>query len=251
MNINTTLKNVLRPIGLYPHARACYRAISPKARADRESAIRFYGDLIAPGDLCFDIGANVGQTSEALLANGAVVVAVEPNMLCRPVLEWQFKRDGRFTLVSKAMGAEPGVANLHFSGTQSTASFRDDWISTNRDSQTVEVTTIDALIAEFGRPKLCKVDVEGHELQVFHGLSEPIPMIYFEARQSEATRAREVLARLADVGEITGVNMTDMLHQGWLFERFLPLEEFLAQFDRQLYGVRNILVNMACPSAAG
>ncbi len=44
----------------------------------------------------------------------------------------------------------------------------------------VPVTTIDALIQEFGLPKFCKIDVEGFEYEVLQGLSCPISFIAFE-----------------------------------------------------------------------
>ena len=38
----------------------------------------FYEDLLAPGDVAFDIGAHVGTRARAMRAVGARVVAVEP-----------------------------------------------------------------------------------------------------------------------------------------------------------------------------
>ena len=44
----------------------------------------------------------------------------------------------------------------------------------------VPVTTLDHLIVKYGKPAFCKIDVEGYELQVIKGLSEPIHIISFE-----------------------------------------------------------------------
>jgi hypothetical protein len=44
----------------------------------------------------------------------------------------------------------------------------------------VPVTTLDNLIASYGMPKFCKIDVEGFEKQALDGLSKPIPFISFE-----------------------------------------------------------------------
>ena len=45
----------------------------------RRSALRrFYGSIVKPGDLVFDIGAHVGSRSSTLLSLGTNVVAVEP-----------------------------------------------------------------------------------------------------------------------------------------------------------------------------
>lgn len=42
----------------------------------------FYAQFISPGDLVFDIGANVGSYTEMFLRLGAKVVAAEPNREC-------------------------------------------------------------------------------------------------------------------------------------------------------------------------
>ena len=39
---------------------------------------KFYGQFIHPGDLCFDVGANVGDWSDVFLFLGAKVIGVEP-----------------------------------------------------------------------------------------------------------------------------------------------------------------------------
>ena len=44
----------------------------------------------------------------------------------------------------------------------------------------VEVTTLDRLIAIYGAPTFCKIDVEGSELQVLEGLTEALPALSFE-----------------------------------------------------------------------
>ena len=45
----------------------------------------------------------------------------------------------------------------------------------------VTVSTLDNMIEKYGTPDFLKVDVEGGELQVFEGLSQPISVICFEA----------------------------------------------------------------------
>src|SRR5262245_6490618 len=132
-------KHVLHKLGLFPVARALYRRISPAHRRERQNNKDFYGTLVRPGDLCFDVGANLGQSIEALVELGAKVIAVEPNAECLPVLSFHFGRDPNVRIVAKACGKAAGVAQLHYSGTDSTASLRPDWPFKNDESMSVEV----------------------------------------------------------------------------------------------------------------
>src|SRR6266581_268182 len=111
-----SIKQFLHRTNLYPLARHYYRRVNKASRHERRFAKAFYEQFVGPGDLCFDIGANVGQTTEALAAVRARVIAVEPNPLCTPVLKWQFGRNADVTIVEKAIGAAPGTATLHFEG---------------------------------------------------------------------------------------------------------------------------------------
>jgi hypothetical protein len=98
MNLDS-FKSILNQLGLYSPARHLYQRTSPSRRRERAKSRAFYANLIAPGDLCFDVGAKVGQSTEALTACGAKVIAIEPNPLCLPVLEWQFGRNPDVILV--------------------------------------------------------------------------------------------------------------------------------------------------------
>jgi hypothetical protein len=74
---------------------------------------RFYRQFIQPDDLCFDIGAHLGNRSDAWISLGARVIAVEPQPACISFLKkktgressilphrkssWQTKRQSCFT----------------------------------------------------------------------------------------------------------------------------------------------------------
>lgn len=155
---------------------------------------KFYGTLIKPGDLCFDVGANAGNRTAIFLALNARVVAVEPQPACVQELTRRF--GGRITIVPKGLGAETGQLPMHISNASTLSSFSKEWVDTmqqDRFSQyqwnetiTVPITTLDQLIAAHGTPSFCKIDVEGFELQVLRGLTQPIPMLSFEYAVPEA-----------------------------------------------------------------
>lgn len=156
------------------------------------SLVRFYDQFIGPGDLCFDLGAHLGNRSRAWLELGARVVAVEPQPICVSWLRRRFGDRARFQLVEKAVGAVPGTATLWLSRlTPSVSTVSPAWRRAVadtpgfagvrwQDSTEVEVTTLDELIELCGVPAFCKIDVEGAELEVLQGCSTPLPALSFE-----------------------------------------------------------------------
>lgn len=174
---------------------------------------RFYAQFIQPGDLCFDIGAHVGNRVAAWTGLGARVVAVEPQPRLMDLLRRFYGRKPDVSFVQAAVGANTGTSTLRHDPRNPTVStLSDDWIAAvSRDdsfsgvhwrlSEPVAMTTLDALIAEFGRPILCKIDIEGYEAEALRGLSTALPVISFEYIPAAAGVAATCLARLAELGE--------------------------------------------------
>ena len=221
------IKDALLRAGLYPIARSLYRKLSPLHRRQQALRTAFLAQLTKPGDLCFDVGGNLGQTVESLRACGARVVTIEPNPACLPTLRYSFGKDPQVVIVNKAVGAEPGVAMLHCHGTSSTASLRDGWWKTDDEVVETEVVTLGRLMDEHGPPQFMKVDVEGFEVAVFQGLDRPVPIITFEMHAAESAEAVAVLDRLSALGTIQGVNAVNEDHDRWLLDRWVPPSEFL------------------------
>lgn len=186
-----------------------YYAIPGRARGWR----RFYSQFVSPGDLCFDLGAHVGNRSAALLALGARVVGLEPQPLPAAALRWLLGSNPRLTLLVLAAGSQPGRVPMLVSARNPTLStLSADWAGevgatpgfagADWDARLeVEVTTLDALIAQYGLPALCKIDVEGYELEVLRGLSRPIPVISFEYIPAVMGSAIECVDRLAALAD--------------------------------------------------
>jgi FkbM family methyltransferase len=222
MSATQTIKAISQNLGVYPLARAVYRRLNPKIAHDLERQTAFYRKFVNPGDLCFDIGANVGQTSEVMLAAGARVIAVEPNPACLDVLRFQFGRNKRFNLVTQAISDQATTARLFVNGTDSRASLREDWTFLPKNGEVeVTTTTLDALIAEYGRPVYCKIDVEGFEVPVLKGLSQVISNVSFEYHVAEGDRACECLRLLAALGP-SKVNVIPLDLGRWDGEWALP-----------------------------
>jgi FkbM family methyltransferase len=169
---------------------------------------------VRPGDLCFDIGANIGSRSRVLRALGARVVAVEPQPQCLTTLKRLFRGDPQVAIEPYAVGAEPGEADLLIGSAHVLSTLSREWISATQSSgrlatsywnQTmrVGVTTLDALIGKHGVPSFAKIDVEGFEAQVIQGLSCPIDTISLEFTPEYLQSAFACLDRLATLAPLT------------------------------------------------
>jgi hypothetical protein len=68
---------------------------------------RFYAQFLRRGDLCFDLGAHVGDRVRAFSRLGARVVAVEPDPLCAALLKRWSGGHPEITLREAAVGGWP------------------------------------------------------------------------------------------------------------------------------------------------
>ncbi|MDQ3810947.1 MAG: FkbM family methyltransferase [Chloroflexota bacterium] len=175
--------------------------------------VRLYGAFIRPGDLAFDVGAHVGSRTRAWLRLGARVIAVEPVPQAVRTLRAVFAGSPRVTIVPAAVGARPGRLPLLVSEREPTVStLSSEWaermlrereaFARTRWERTIQVpvTTLDALIANYGRPAFCKIDTEGYDLEVLRGLSQPLAALSFEYVPPALDLALACLERLGDLG---------------------------------------------------
>lgn len=192
---------LLKTFGLY-NALLRYKHRLDRDKAAREEKIneekrvRFYSGFLNPGDLVFDVGANVGSRVRSFLAIGCKVVAVEPQKVCADQLRQHF--GNRIAVVEKGLGSQEEERTMYISEESNTlSSFSEDWVNRMKSDRfsryewnnktTISLTTMDKLIGQYGLPKFCKIDVEGFELEVLKGLSGAVPMISLEYAVPEAT----------------------------------------------------------------
>ena len=148
----------------------------------------FYQQFIKKGDICFDIGANIGDRTNIFLELGAKVVSVEPQQFCYEVLKKKF--GNRITLIQKGVGSKNETKDFFISNHNQLSTFSAEWIETlkaNRfkdsewnEVEKVEIITLDSLIEHQGYPTFIKIDVEGFELEVLKGLTQPFKYLSFE-----------------------------------------------------------------------
>jgi FkbM family methyltransferase len=184
----------------YPYLKGVQERVSPAHRRVARQRVRFYRQFIPVGGLAYDIGANMGNRTEAFLALGARVVAIEPQPRCTATLAKRFGSNPRLTLIPAGLAAQSGTAELHVATNHVLSSMSDEfvarmdyqhneWTSTER----VRVATLDGLLEVFGVPDFCKIDVEGYELAVLRGLSQPLPALSIEHNPPVADATVECL----------------------------------------------------------
>ncbi len=169
---------------------------------------RFYGKLIPQNGLSFDIGANQGRYTVLFLRKSSKVIAVEPQQSCFDELVKQFNADDRVVIIQSAIGSAISKGILHIGLNNEVSTLSQDFISAYSvykynswpDQEEVPITTLDQLIAEYGIPDFCKLDIEGWEPEAFKGLSKELPLVSFEYNFLLKPKAIECVKLLADKG---------------------------------------------------
>ena len=185
--------------------------LMPRERARIGRMMALYGMFISPGQVVFDVGANVGNRTALFVRLGARVVAAEPQSVCVHHLRKRFGSNASVSIVAMAVGRTAGTAEMHVSQAHVISSLSPDWLAsvqgTRRfgvhgwdQTETVTVTTLDALIQQYGAPAFCKLDVEGFESEVLAGLSRTVPALSFEYTPEYAANTTRCVARLSELG---------------------------------------------------
>ena len=115
-------------------------------------------------------------------------MAVEPQESCYKILQKKF--GNKITIIAKGLGEREGVKDFYISNASTISSFSTEWINSVKEERfkeynwnkvvKIEMTTLDKLIEQYGIPVFIKIDVEGYELDVLRGLSQPVEMLSFE-----------------------------------------------------------------------
>jgi FkbM family methyltransferase len=230
--LKSKVREVSVSLGLY--RPGVFSRMFDRRHADRyQQDVAFYRALVEPEALCFDVGAHVGEQTESMLAAGCRVVAFEPQPSCVKELNARCRphRD-RLRVSQSGVGAKAGEATFFLSPNSVMSSFHQDWGGATT-SLSVPIVTLDEAIVRYGVPDYCKIDVEGWELEVLKGLTQPVPLLSFEFHpgEREVQIARDCLAYLSRFGTLT-INVTPAESTAFHFEEWKTLEDFLALFPQ-------------------
>lgn len=174
---------------------------------------RLYSEFVFSGSLCFDVGAHVGSRVRAWRKLGARVVAVEPQDDSLLVLHALYGHDDDVTILATALGARKGKARLLVSErTPTVTTLSQEWthevrrdpgfrhVTWRNADDEVQVTTLQALIEDYGVPAFVKIDVEGYEAEVLRGLETAVPCLSFEYLPAARAVPLECVQRLKALG---------------------------------------------------
>lgn len=192
------------------------RRYGPRAVADFQARLKTLG----PGDICLDLGANVGDVTEQLAATGATVHAFEPEQHVFAILQKRFAGRENVILHQAAVSTANGTIAMRRDSRFHQDPLRHSQVSsiyfTNPEKYDsteypVQVEAFADVVNRFGKPvAIVKMDIEGAEFdileQVFANPSAfAFDQLFVETHERTApekvamiNRMRKQAARLSD-----------------------------------------------------
>jgi FkbM family methyltransferase len=172
--------------------------------------LRNVTELIRPGDVVWDIGANVGLFAFAAAAraghNGRVI-ALEPDtwlvQILRKSASLQPETSAPVTIVPAAVASDLSLRQFTIASRSRASNALSAYGRTQMggvdEIQTIVALSLDWLAEKLPPPNVVKCDVEGAELEVFSGqskiLSDIRPVIICEVGGEASERMTDILVK--------------------------------------------------------
>lgn len=246
------IKKTLKKTPLYNSVRNFrYKKIAKQWTKHDQQMLDFYSHFTSPGELVFDVGANIGNRTKIFLKLGLKVVAVEPQNECVNILNSSFRKNKHLTIIQKALGSSVDEAQLMINNINIISSLSQDWIEAVKSSgrfpddsweeeKTVPMTTLDRLIDLYGVPTFIKIDVEGFEHEVIIGLSRPIKFISLEFHPEFINSTFKCIKHLESLGKVL-FNYSIGESMNLALEKYVTAKEIKGilnsyEHDNRIYG---------------
>ena len=211
------------------------------AAIDRAEVLNFVREFVEPDSLVFDVGAHVGNKSALYLSLGARVVCIEPQPSCVAELQKRYGSNQSVAIEGVGLAEKQGFLDMQICSVSTTLStFSPEWASSSRHRQrgsrwdgklTVPIKTLDQIIEKHGVPDFCKIDVENFELEVFKGLSKPIPYLSFEFHTETFQNAVACLDYLEKLG-YKRFNFAAGEYSGFILDEWVTKQVVIQQLNK-------------------
>lgn len=190
-----------------------------------------FANIIKPGDVCLDIGANFGYFSilmSELCGSSGKTISVEANPRIAEFLKLtRLVNGGKFDLVQSAISDKRGEAIMTITDHElGGGTIKPNELIPGRTQVSVPTISVDELLKEknIQRVDVMKIDVEGVEPLVFKGMTETLtknpqlqliieysPSIYENAREfTEFLFSRFKVYQATNVEAITELTQSDI-----------------------------------------
>lgn len=191
-----------------------------------------FKSIIKVGDLVFDVGSNMGDKSEIFLSLGARVVGFEPQYNCFKQTVNRFMNNINFTSENLALDKKIGVETMYIANYHTISTMSKEFIDETKkerftnyrwdETVKVNIEKLDNMIVKYGLPEFIKIDVEGYELNVLEGLTNPVKYIsieYTPELRKNAIECVEYIDKLNDNQTLFNYgycNMSEFKYDEWI-----------------------------------
>jgi FkbM family methyltransferase len=170
--------------------------------------LRNVRELVRPGDVVWDIGANIGLftfAAAALSGVGGQVVAFEPDAWLVQLLKrsraLQSPETGSITIIPAAVASQIALRQFKIArrsrASNSLVEYGHSQTGGCLEEHTVPTFNLDWLMSNLPTPNVVKCDVEGAEIEVFEGqkkmLGEVRPIVVCEVGSESSQQMTKIL----------------------------------------------------------
>jgi len=184
---------------------------------------------LAPSQI-FDVGVGYGTPALYSRFPGAELHMFDPSRECVPHATRIVHERRNATFYPVALGSKDDTASLTtLKNDIEAASFYPSARDPDQDSYPVPVRRFDGLITEIKSPSLCKIDAQGFEIEIIHGMGERAKEVDFYIVESALQKANGGAPEFCDLQELMTKLGFRLFEIGAFIRR--PRDGVLAQID--------------------